>query len=90
MILDLLKTGEKTVSELAQLIVKSQSNISQHLAVLRQRGVITARKEGANTYYRVASDRFVEICNLIRRALYEVLREGEEIAKKLEEIAPAR
>ncbi len=85
MILDLLKSGEKTVNELAELTGRSQANISQHLAVLRQRGIITARREGVNTYYRIACEKVVNLCELIRGVLYEVLKEREKIARKLEE-----
>ena len=86
MILDILRSGEKTVNELAELTGRSQANISQHLAVLRQRGIIAARREGVNTYYRIACEKVVNLCDLIRGVLYEVLKEREKIAERLEKL----
>ena len=85
MILDLLRSGEKTVNEIAELIGKSQANISQHLAVLKQRGIITARREGVNTYYRIACERAVKLCELVRDVLHDVLKEEEKLVRRLEE-----
>jgi len=83
MILDLLKEGEKSVNEIAKLTGRRQSNISQHLTILKQMGMVTARREKTNTYYRVTSSKVIQLCHLIREVLYEVLKEGEEIAKSI-------
>jgi len=51
MIVDCLKDGEKNVSELIAIIEEEQSNISKHLAVLKNQGFIKDRKAGLNVYY---------------------------------------
>jgi len=68
-ILDLLRDGEKRVSELAELTEMNQANVSQHLAVLRARGIVTARRDGANIYYRVANPKIIRACDLLREVL---------------------
>lgn len=53
MILCQLGDGERSVGELQSLVGLSQSALSQHLAVLRQQGVVATRREGQTIYYRV-------------------------------------
>jgi ArsR family transcriptional regulator len=52
-ILDALREGELTVNEISQRFDVEQANASQQLAVLRNRNIVVARKEGANVYYSV-------------------------------------
>lgn len=80
-ILNVLRDGEKTVNELAESLGLRQANVSQHLAVLRQRRVVTTRKEGTNIYYRVANAKIIQACELMRQVLLEQLKETEELAK---------
>lgn len=80
-ILHCLKDGEKTVNQLVEIIGASQSNISQHLAILRQRDIVKTRKEGSNIYYRVASPKISQACDMIREVLKEQLTQRKELAK---------
>ena len=52
-LLQLLATGPRTVSELAEQFTVSRPAISQHLAVLADAGLVTARKDGRQRYYSV-------------------------------------
>ena len=72
-IIHYLKDGEKTVSNLTETLGASQSNISQHLALLRQRQIVKTRKEGSTVYYRVASPKISQACDMIREVLLEQL-----------------
>lgn len=54
-ILEVLRNGEKTVSEIVESLEQSQSNISNHLACLRDCGLVSSRRDGKNIYYSVAS-----------------------------------
>jgi len=78
-ILNLLRDGEKSVGELAAATGAHQATISQHLAVLRQRAVVTPRKEGSNTFYRIANPKIIEACDIIRGILFEQLAEMEKL-----------
>jgi ArsR family transcriptional regulator len=80
-ILHNLKNGEKTVNELTQTIGASQSNISQHLAIMRQRQIVKTRKDGTNIYYRVASPKISQACDMVREVLLEQLSQREELAR---------
>lgn len=51
-ILDALRDGEKTVSQLQELTGGEQATMSQHLKILRQNHFVTFRKEGTQAYYR--------------------------------------
>ncbi len=55
MLLCLLFEGEKTVGELNASLPLSQSALSQHLAVLREEGMVSTRRSGQNIYYGLAS-----------------------------------
>jgi DNA-binding transcriptional ArsR family regulator len=76
-----LKDGEKTVNDLTQTLGASQSNISQHLALLRQRQIVKSRKEGSTVYYRVASPKISQACDMVRELLLEQLSQKQEMAK---------
>ena len=80
-ILHLLKEGEKTVNELTDILGTSQSNISQHLALMRQRKIVKTRKTGATVYYRLASPKIAQACDIVRELLMEQLGQSQEMAK---------
>jgi DNA-binding transcriptional ArsR family regulator len=72
-----LKGGEKTVTELTKLTGISQANLSQHLALLRQFGLLRVRREGSNNYYSISDPRIVEACELVRSCIAEKLRRSQ-------------
>ncbi len=80
-ILHYLKDGEKTVNDITQITGASQSNVSQHLALLRQTQIVKTRKEGSNIYYRVTSPKISQACDMIREVLMEKLIHQQEMAK---------
>jgi ArsR family transcriptional regulator len=51
LMLDALADGEMCVCKLTELVGADQSTVSKHLAVLKQAGIVTDRKEGAMTFY---------------------------------------
>lgn len=73
-ILELLKEHQEiSVNDLAELLEIPKANTSQHLAVLRQAGVVGARKDGINVYYSLRSAKISEACSLTREILLERL-----------------
>jgi ArsR family transcriptional regulator, virulence genes transcriptional regulator len=80
-IIHTLKDGEKTVNQLTEKLGASQSNISQHLAIMRQRQIVKTRKEGSTVYYRVASPKISQACDMVREVLIEQLSERQEMSK---------
>lgn len=61
MILCQLAEGEKSVSQLQPAVALSQSALSQHLAVLRRKGVVRTRREGQLIYYSLSSGQAASI-----------------------------
>jgi ArsR family transcriptional regulator len=53
MMLDLLGKAEMSVSEITKAVGSDQSTVSKHLAILKETGLIDARKEGTTSFYRV-------------------------------------
>jgi len=70
-ILNALKNGEKTVTELVTALGASKANVSQHLALMRLKGILTTRREGVNIYYRVSNPKVIAACTLMKEVLYE-------------------
>ena len=68
-ILYTLGSAEKSVSEIIKKTGLRQANLSQHLAVLRKKGVVSTRRKGKLIYYKIAFPKMVKACNLIREVL---------------------
>jgi ArsR family transcriptional regulator len=56
MMLDLLGKTEMSVMEITKAVGADQSTVSKHLAILKDAGLIAARKEGTTSFYRVTCD----------------------------------
>lgn len=82
-ILNLLKEGERPVSSMLEFMNINKANMSQHLSVLKQKGLVFSRKEGTTVYYRLASPRISEACSIMRDVLRETLQEKERIARQM-------
>lgn len=78
-ILSLLREGERRVNELTELTELNQANVSQHLSILRSKGLVTTRREGTNIYYRIANPKIIRACDLIREVLIEQATEHAEL-----------
>ena len=78
-ILRTLKGGEKTVNELSGLTGMPQANVSQHLAILRQFGLLQARRDGTSVYYSISDRRVVEACELVRNCIAERLKKSQMV-----------
>lgn len=70
-ILNTLGNDEKTVTELVASLGASKANVSQHLAVMRHKGILTTRREGVNIFYRVANPKVIQACSLMKEVLFE-------------------
>ena len=84
-ILNLLRDGELPVSHLAEQMGVSLANVSQHLAVLRDKGVVVTRREGVSVYYRVSNPKIIQACDLMREVLFEQLAHSGQLAQIMQE-----
>ncbi|MGA7934623.1 MAG: metalloregulator ArsR/SmtB family transcription factor [Kovacikia sp.] len=64
-ILNLLRDGEKCVQDLVEATDTSQANVSKHLKVMVQAGILSRRSKGTLAYYSVDDDLIFELCNLV-------------------------
>jgi ArsR family transcriptional regulator len=80
-ILNALKDGEKTVSELVEILGVPKANVSQHLAVMRHKGILKSRREGINMYYSVSNHKVIEACILMKEVLVEQMKEKGKLAE---------
>ena len=83
MILHELRDGEMSVGQLASSLDLPQSNVSQHLAILRERGIVTTRRDGTTIYYKLANPKIGEACDLVREVLADQLSQNQVLAKSL-------
>ncbi len=65
-ILCTLGNREISVQDIVEQVGTSQSNISQHLAILRDKGILTARKDANRVYYRVGDSRTLRLIAMMR------------------------
>lgn len=65
-ILCLVGQDELMVQEIVEAVGTSQSNISQHLAVMRGRGLIASRKDANKVYYRIEDERILRMIAMMR------------------------
>ncbi|MEZ5074878.1 MAG: metalloregulator ArsR/SmtB family transcription factor [Solirubrobacterales bacterium] len=64
-ILDQLRDGELSVTELTSRLDTSQQNVSKHLGVLHGAGIVGRRKEGTSSYYRVTDEGVYDLCEQV-------------------------
>jgi DNA-binding transcriptional ArsR family regulator len=65
LLMDLLRDGERTVGSLADQLGFTQANVSKHLALLADGGLLTRRREGLRCYYAVADDTVFALCDAV-------------------------
>ncbi len=66
-ILCLVADEEMSVQDIVEAVGTSQSNISQHLAILRDKGVLKARKDANRVFYRIGDARTLEMVGIVRQ-----------------------
>jgi DNA-binding transcriptional ArsR family regulator len=73
-LLDHLRDGEATVGELSDALSASQQNISKHLAVLADAGILGRRKDGTHVYYRIVDEGVLTLCEDVCGSLQQQLK----------------
>ena len=74
-ILHVLESQEKTVGEIVAVLEGNQPNISKHLQMLHDGGLVSRRREGTSIYYGIADPMVIQLCNLVCRSAAEKARE---------------
>ncbi|MEK6793046.1 MAG: metalloregulator ArsR/SmtB family transcription factor [Nanoarchaeota archaeon] len=73
-ILNLLRDKEMSVTELIEKTKLSQANISQHLSIMKSKGIVTSDRKGKNIYYKLTNPKIIKAFDIIREVLIERLR----------------
>jgi ArsR family transcriptional regulator len=73
LIITTLRETERSVSDICDLLNLPQANVSQHLAILREKGLVKARRDGQFVYYSLTSEKVIQAIDLLREVMAEQL-----------------
>lgn len=82
-ILFLLGEKEMCVDEIASAMEVKVPNISQHLAVMREKGVVEVRRDGNKMYYSIANPKTLQACIIMREAMVEQMKKQYDMIRLL-------
>jgi len=80
-IMDLLRDGEMRVSNILKKVNISQANLSQHLAHMRNKGVLNTRKEGTSVYYSIANKKILDAFDIMTEVLRDIVDRKASLTK---------
>jgi len=83
LILYSLDENPRFVNELADMLDASQPTVSRHLKVLRERGLVTATREGNTVHYALRDRRVIQALDLLRAVMGDILTERAELAEAI-------
>ncbi|MFO7929253.1 MAG: metalloregulator ArsR/SmtB family transcription factor [Candidatus Humimicrobiaceae bacterium] len=81
-IINALRDGEVKVNDLVKKTGIPQANLSQHLSLLRSKGVVNTKKEGNSVYYSISNPKIIKAYDLIGEVLMEELANKNKLIKK--------
>ena len=80
-LLDRLRGGEASVNALSEALGASQQNVSKHLAVLADVGILGRRKDGTHVYYRIVDEGVFALCDQVCGSVQRQLRALNELVE---------
>lgn len=81
-ILNLLRDKERSVTELIEKTRLSQANISQHLSIMKSKGIVVANRKGKNIYYQLTNQKIIEAFDIMREFLAETMKKKNKIVQE--------
>jgi len=82
-ILQALEGGEMNVTELVEAVGSSQPNVSKHLRILQESGLVGRRQEGNSVYYAIADRSVIDLCDAVCSSVGETLAARAKLAAEL-------
>ena len=82
-IIEALRDVELNATQLTQKVLISKANLSQHMTILIQKGVVLSRREGLNVFYKLSDERITKACDLMRELLIKNLEQNNHILKDI-------
>ncbi len=89
-VIDVLRDGEMTVTELSQKVGLTVGNLSQHLSMMKDRHILLSRKEGNQVYYRIANPKLLRCFDMMREMLFEQIRKDADLIPETRSIEVKR
>jgi DNA-binding transcriptional ArsR family regulator len=89
-IVEMLRNGELSAGVIQERLGIEQANVSQHLAILRNRQILVNRKEGNQVFYSLRSPILVEVLDLMRRYIQTSLKDTVQMLGQLKAEGRAR
>lgn len=83
LIINELRDCEMSVGDLCEALGITQSNASQHLAILRERGVVTTRRDGTSVFYALRGTKVVQAVDLLREFLAQDLADRGRLSEEM-------
>ena len=80
LIISELSKGEASVNQLVSRLDLRQSNVSKHLAIMRERGLVVTRRDGATIYYRLSDRRVFEAIRLLMEAQRDLIEKKHALS----------
>lgn len=81
-----LKSGTRNVSEIMEITGLGQANVSKHLKVLAQAGIVRRQPKGVSVYYEIAEPLIFDLCELVCERLADRLHEQSRQLQQLESL----
>ena len=81
-----LKDGEKNVSEIIEITKLGQANVSKHLKVLTQAGIVTRTQEGVNVFYAIANPLVFSLCDMVCHSIATQLEQQNQQLESLKSL----
>ena len=81
-ILNLLRDGQLSVTELIEKTGLSQANISQHLSIMKSRGIVDSIRKRKNIFYELANPKIIKAFDIIKDVLAEKLKKNRKIVEE--------
>lgn len=78
-----LHNDELTPTQLTRRLHISKANLSQHMKILIEKGVVASRRECLNVFYKLSDDRITKACELMREVLIKNLEQNSNILKDI-------
>lgn len=83
-IVEILREGEFSAGAILECLGLEQANVSQHLAVLRAKEIVSSRKEGNQVFYSLKHQMLVEVLDIMRQYFMNHLTEAAELLQALQ------
>jgi len=82
-IIDALRKNRMNVNDLSEKLKTSQSNISQHLAILKSKGLVLSVNKGNNIYYSISNPKLLKAFDLISEIIRDKFKSDSKILNEM-------